>query len=520
MARQIPEVVRAVAGLAATVLDEARKLPETLFGLPVRLIGQALQTSLKLQQQYSGLVARGDEVFTGLRGDAEPGMATFDEDDVSAPLPAAGARAARSSAFDRVADLPTDTVAEELADDLAVAELPVADADDLSDEASAAVLAEVIAEGAHDMSQDEVAALPDDPIADAVTAVVDELAAEVADEVAAEMPEVVPDEVLEDLTADTVAEVADDEVTIEEAVAEELIAEPVAAEATPAEPGDVLTLDELTSDEAPEQTRIVEDAVPDVAALEDAAEELVDLGGPEAAESVTPDNPITDSAASDPLVAPEPAQATGDEPTGDRPTPQTDGDRQVADEAARATENADQPTGDQPAQAASDQPTGDEPTGDRPAPQTDGDRQVADEATRATEEADQPTGDQPAQATGDEPTGDRPAPQTDGDQQVADEAARATEEADQPTGDQPAQATDDGDHSVADTAAADGADTAPASPVEGYESFSIPALRGRLRAYPTDTVADLLDYERATQGRPPYVTLLQNRLEKLSRDRG
>ena len=34
MAREIPEVVRAAAGLAATVLDEARKLPETLPGLP------------------------------------------------------------------------------------------------------------------------------------------------------------------------------------------------------------------------------------------------------------------------------------------------------------------------------------------------------------------------------------------------------------------------------------------------------------------------------------------------------
>src|SRR4051794_3482767 len=57
MAREIPEVVRAFAGLAATVLDEARKLPQELPGLPVRLIGQVLQASLKLQQQYSGLVA-------------------------------------------------------------------------------------------------------------------------------------------------------------------------------------------------------------------------------------------------------------------------------------------------------------------------------------------------------------------------------------------------------------------------------------------------------------------------------
>src|SRR3954468_9210665 len=103
MAREIPEVVRAVAGLAATVLDEARKLPTTLTGLPVRLIGQALQASLRLQQQYTGLVARGDEVFTGLRGEDEPGLATFDDD-----LPADDAPTGfRGSAFDR-AEVPSE----------------------------------------------------------------------------------------------------------------------------------------------------------------------------------------------------------------------------------------------------------------------------------------------------------------------------------------------------------------------------------------------------------------------------
>ena len=48
MAREIPEPVRAVAGLAATLLDEARKLPTTLPALPVRAIGLAMQTTLKL----------------------------------------------------------------------------------------------------------------------------------------------------------------------------------------------------------------------------------------------------------------------------------------------------------------------------------------------------------------------------------------------------------------------------------------------------------------------------------------
>jgi hypothetical protein len=296
MAREIPEVVRAVAGLAATVLDEARKLPETLTGLPVRLIGQALQASLRLQQHYSGLVARGDEVFTGLRGDAEPGLATFDEDLPAAPSNGAGPH---TSAFDRVGELTDDTLVEELAEEL-----------------------------------------------------------------------------------------AEDEVEAEE-LAEELVAAQELAE-------DLAVVEELAEELA-------------VAALEDAAEELVDLGGPEAAESVSPDSPITDSAASEPLVAPvtpegpDGAAATGGEDTAGADTADT----------AETTED-----------------------------------------TQSTE------------------------------------SAGSAEPA------------------------------SPTSPVEGYDAFSIPALRGRLRAYPLETVADLLDYERATEARAPYVTLLQNRLEKLSADRG
>src|SRR3712207_4025200 len=68
MSREIPSFVRAAAGLAATVVDEARKLPQMLPGLPVRVVGLAMQSAMKVQQGYSGLVARGDEVFTGIRG--------------------------------------------------------------------------------------------------------------------------------------------------------------------------------------------------------------------------------------------------------------------------------------------------------------------------------------------------------------------------------------------------------------------------------------------------------------------
>src|SRR3712207_6761442 len=45
MSREIPEAVRAVVGLAATVLDDTRRLPETLPALPVRVIGLVMQAA-------------------------------------------------------------------------------------------------------------------------------------------------------------------------------------------------------------------------------------------------------------------------------------------------------------------------------------------------------------------------------------------------------------------------------------------------------------------------------------------
>src|SRR4051812_44154350 len=106
MSREIPEPVRAAAGLAATVLDEVRKLPETLPGIPVRAVGLAMQAALKLQQEYAGFVARGDELFTGIRGEDEPGLATFDDEDEAAPAAGSGYR---ESAFDR-AEAPAPDV--------------------------------------------------------------------------------------------------------------------------------------------------------------------------------------------------------------------------------------------------------------------------------------------------------------------------------------------------------------------------------------------------------------------------
>ena len=353
MAREIPEVVRAATGLAATVLDEARKLPATLPGLPVRLIGLALQSSLKLQQEYSGLVARGDEVLDVLRGSADDGLATFDDDD-DLPARPTGSAGLRTSPFDLVedpeeaaeldaeeladADLrDEELVAEELADELVDADLSVVSTDDPPAEVSAEALIEAIAEDDPELSPAEVAALPADPEADAITAAVDELAAEVAAEVAVEVPEALPEELLEEVTADAVTEVAEDEAAVGDAVAQELIADAVVGDTLP------------------------EDA-PGIPAEEPVAAPAADDGG-----------------------------------------------------VLTTADGADEAVPEQPA---------------------------------------------------------------------------------------------------------DDAGAAPVSPVEGYDVFSIPALRGRLRSYPAETVADLLDYERATQARAPYVTLLQNRLEKLSADRG
>ena len=61
------------------------------------------------------------------------------------------------------------------------------------------------------------------------------------------------------------------------------------------------------------------------------------------------------------------------------------------------------------------------------------------------------------------------------------------------------------------------AQAAGTAPVEGYDSFTVAQLRGRLRGYQVTTVRDLLAYEEATRARDPFLRLLRNRLERLER---
>ncbi len=295
MARQIPEIVRAAAGLAATVLDEARKLPETLPGLPIRILGLAMQQAMRVQQQYAGLVARGDEVFTGLRGDDEPGLATFDDDEVVEQSPAT-ANGLRNSAFDRT-------------------------------EESALV-------GTAYLDETAVDSLPADPAADAVTAAVDGLADQVEtgersiEDLVDEAPAIA--EILDEIAID---ELVDQAPTLEEtapSVAATLDAEPTADVATVdvlTPEGDIATVDATVTDEG-----IAAPEAPAAPAGDDAT--ATDEGG----------TPVAVATADSAEANADPADATVDVPTPDGGVATVDAT--VTDEGIAAPEAPAAPAGD------------------------------------------------------------------------------------------------------------------------------------------------------------------------------
>jgi hypothetical protein len=85
MSTPIPMPLRAAAGLAAVAIDEIRRLPDQLVSLPVLAVGTAMQASLKLQQRYAELVARGDQLLGQLRRRPEgtPSWARFDGEEAA-----------------------------------------------------------------------------------------------------------------------------------------------------------------------------------------------------------------------------------------------------------------------------------------------------------------------------------------------------------------------------------------------------------------------------------------------------
>lgn len=106
--KPLPLPVRVAAGLAVTAVDQARHLPEKLAELPVTMVSQALQMSMRLQQQVTELAIKGDDALSSLRPVEEsPEWATFDEDseneryDASPGTPAANGSL---SPFDRIGE--------------------------------------------------------------------------------------------------------------------------------------------------------------------------------------------------------------------------------------------------------------------------------------------------------------------------------------------------------------------------------------------------------------------------------
>jgi hypothetical protein len=435
MAREIPEVVRAAAGLAATVLDEARKLPETLPGLPVRIIGLAMQQAMKVQQQYAGLVARGDELFTGMRGENEPGLATFDDDLVPAP-----SNGFRDSAFDRAGDRLT------------------AAADTFTDAA--------------------VESLPADPAADALTAEVDELAVEVEigeqsiEQLAAEAPGT--DEILDEIAID---ELIDQAPTLEETAPGASVDDAPATEDAVA-----LELALLESDDSPAATDSPVEAEP-TADVSTTVDVLTAEG-----EVATVDAAVTDEG----IAAPEAPEA----------------DTAGADTVAATDATAEGTAGTEPRKATKPRKAA-KATGDK------GDKADKARDTTATDTTATDTDAGPATAT-DQDASDVAAAtgvRTDVGESDASEQDRAIAEgaAVDAVGEASAAPTDDSEGG----SELSGSQAAGAAPVDGYDSFSIAQLRGRLRGYTLSTVQDLLAYEEATRAREPYLRMLRNRLEKL-----
>jgi hypothetical protein len=76
----LPSAVRAALGLAASIVDEAKTLPDKAIELPMLAVSRALQLSLRAQQHYAEMTARGDEILaTRHVTDEAPPWATFDQ---------------------------------------------------------------------------------------------------------------------------------------------------------------------------------------------------------------------------------------------------------------------------------------------------------------------------------------------------------------------------------------------------------------------------------------------------------
>lgn len=115
MAITLPFGIRLAAGLLGTAIDRAAALPAELPSMAVTFAGQALRTSMRIQQELAELAIRGDELLAPLtaRSQEHPEWATFDEDDDEPS-------GTRPSAAGATVDAPVSSIFPETADEPAV----------------------------------------------------------------------------------------------------------------------------------------------------------------------------------------------------------------------------------------------------------------------------------------------------------------------------------------------------------------------------------------------------------------
>jgi hypothetical protein len=111
---QLPTPFRAALGVVAMARDVVQNFPDKAIELPMLAVSTALQMSLRAQQRYAALAARGDALLAGQRTtDEPPSWATFDEPVADAPTSAPTAaprktvrrpRNGPASKFDAVGD--------------------------------------------------------------------------------------------------------------------------------------------------------------------------------------------------------------------------------------------------------------------------------------------------------------------------------------------------------------------------------------------------------------------------------
>lgn len=77
-----PFGVRLLLGVAATVLEETRKLPQAVLTYPMTAASQTVQNFMRFQQTVTELAIKGDEAWENIFPPTEeqPEWATFDED--------------------------------------------------------------------------------------------------------------------------------------------------------------------------------------------------------------------------------------------------------------------------------------------------------------------------------------------------------------------------------------------------------------------------------------------------------